>query len=543
MLVLCTFLLFWIRYITGTETTWNVATYVYMGKMILAGGIPYRDAFDVKGPGIYYLYALSMVLFGQTSLSMKILEAIWHGATALVLFRVGARIYQREAAGFLAAGFYLIFLLFLATRGGTAEPDRLIVLPMGLGVLLLLDAWEVDSFWNWTLAGLTMAAAALLKLPAALLGAAMMFVAVRQDPNRMGRIATRLAALGLGFLAPLLLCAFYFHLHGALQDLWTAQFKLAPQYLRSFSAWSSPKCLLRSFTDSTHFPLYAMGGLALRGVITRGCKAVNWPEGLLLLWLLVAALSLFLHGLFFPYHFVPLAAPLALLSAPEVIGWRQESLPRRLAVLTLVLLFLIMPALKLPPSLLRGWHPPSDELAFRKVWHELARSLQARTTTQDSVFLWANVPQFYLDADRNSPSRYFHSIYLATDWPGLGLREQYLAELSRHKPKFFAVDKAGPIGGPCPFSQVDYYQAFRGFTGLQQFLEAEYMLEQDTSRYTLYRRKDVPAPTAHHIQLGLEDDRLAVGGARVNRVGDLDGAQTVEASCGGCSFACGGANE
>src|SRR5713101_4330918 len=132
VLILCAFLLFWIRHSNASETGLNIATYLYVGKTILEGGIPYRDAWDIKGPGIFYLFSFSILLFGKTALGIEILEGIWQALTALIVFLIGKRIYQREVAGYLAAAFYLIYLLFFAARGGTAEPDRLIPLPMAL---------------------------------------------------------------------------------------------------------------------------------------------------------------------------------------------------------------------------------------------------------------------------------------------------------------------------------------------------------------------------------------------------------------------------
>ncbi len=543
VLILSAFLLFWISRVAHGEANWNAATYLYVGKTILEGGIPYRDAYDVKGPGIYYLFAFSMLLFGKTALGIQILEGIWQALTGLVLARIATRIYKREAIGVIAASLYLIYLLCFATRGGTAEPDRLVSLPSGLGVLFLLEAGEEDRLWRWILAGLTMAVAALLKLPAALLGAVMMFRAMRQGPARFGRVSARLAALAAGFLTPLLLCAVWFYLRGALEDFWTAQFEYAPGYLRRFNAWGSPACLRQNFFLSIHLPLYAMGGLTLVGVVASGRKAWRWPAGLILGWLAVAALGLFLHGLFFAYHFVPLAAPLAILSARAIAGWKEEPAASRLAVVVLTLLFLVMPVIRVPSLLLSSRRAVGEERAAADVWRTLAVSLRARTMPEDTVFLWGNVPAFYLEADRRSPSRFFHSIYLSIDWPGLGTHPQFLADLTAHEPKFFVVNKSGAMGSPCPFSQLDYYAAFRRFAELQRFLEAEYVVEQDTPHYTLYRRKDVAPPGAQRESLDLENDGLAALGAPVDCVGDFDGAQTVVAGCGGGSLAGGGADE
>jgi hypothetical protein len=55
------------------------------------------------------------------------------------------------------------------------------------------------------------------------------------------------------------------------------------------------------------------------------------------------------------------------------------------------------------------------------------------------------------------------------------------------------VSRSGATGGPCPFNHVDYYGAFLRFTALQRFLAARYVVEEETARYTLYRRKDTPS--------------------------------------------------
>jgi 4-amino-4-deoxy-L-arabinose transferase-like glycosyltransferase len=479
--------LFWVEHVGGLETSWNAATYVYVGKTILAGGMPYRDAYDVKGPGIYYLFALALFPFGASLVGIQLLDATWQALTALVLYRVGVRIYRSEAAGILAGLLYVIYQLAFVTRGGTAEPDRLVALPIGLGVLCLLDARADDRYRSWILAGVTMSAAALLKLPAALFGIVMLGIATAARPVRVDRIVARVAALAAGFLAPILACVLWFHLRGALGDLVDAQFELAPRYLRAFSAWRSPACLRMEFVRAFHLPLYALGGLGIVYALLRRRQALQWPEWLVVAWLLVAAASLLLHGLFFPYHFVPLAAPLALLGGRAIAGWREQSTGLRAVAVLAGALFLALPVVKVPRVLVSG---PRDEGASNDVWRTLAASLRARMTAGDTVFLWANAPQFYLDMGRPSPSRFFHSIYLSSEWLESDTHPQFLADLAAQPPRFFVVSRSGATGGPCPFNHVDYYGAFLRFTALQRFLAARYVVEEETARYTLYRRKD-----------------------------------------------------
>ena len=45
---------------TGTDST----VFLYIGRLILHGGIPYRDAFDHKGPLVYLLDAAGLAIHG-----------------------------------------------------------------------------------------------------------------------------------------------------------------------------------------------------------------------------------------------------------------------------------------------------------------------------------------------------------------------------------------------------------------------------------------------------------------------------------------------
>lgn len=527
------------------ENTWNVGTYRYVAKVILGGGLPYRDVYDVKGPGIYYFYALAEFWFRGPA-GFRILDALWQTATAFLLVRIGTRVYGREAAGWAAAAAFLVMQLYYASWAGFPEPDTLVSLPVGLGVLAMLRARDADRLIFWFFGGAMMGLAALLKLPAGLWGAAMIVLALRRAPIDWRTILPRLAGLAAGFSSPLLLCAIYFYARGALKELLVAQIVLAPQYLREFSAWGHWACIRTNLFRVYILPLYPLAAIALLGFVFWRRDALRPGEGLVLAWLAAGATALLLHGLFFPYHFMPLAAPLALLSGEVLAGalGRGEPSPAaRLGVAALAGLYILLPVIKIPVRVsadLRALRLPSQA---EQEWAGLTSSLRARTSPEDTLYIWGNLPRFYLDTERRPASRFFHSVYLSMPVLSDEARTVFVLDLAANHPKFFVANKAGAIGGNCPFTQLDYYAAFRRLTELQRFLEAEYVVEEDKPRYTLYRRKDVAAPAAQRERLRREDDRLAVGGAPVDGASNLNRAQLVVPGCGGCAFAGGGANE
>src|SRR5262245_38356831 len=81
--------------------------YAYVGQRILHGEVPFRDAWDQKPPGVHYTYALMWAIWPDERVvaAADLLAAV---ATALVLWRLGARLGEGPWAGELAA---LLFLL------------------------------------------------------------------------------------------------------------------------------------------------------------------------------------------------------------------------------------------------------------------------------------------------------------------------------------------------------------------------------------------------------------------------------------------------
>src|SRR6516225_2389052 len=57
--------------------------YAVVGDGILHGKVPYKDLWDFKPPGIFFVYALAQGIFGKSMLAPRLLEVI--GLVALVV--------------------------------------------------------------------------------------------------------------------------------------------------------------------------------------------------------------------------------------------------------------------------------------------------------------------------------------------------------------------------------------------------------------------------------------------------------------------------
>lgn len=51
--------------------------YAYIGDFMLHGGVPFRDAWELKPPAVYFTYAAAFVLFGRSELGVRLFDVLY----------------------------------------------------------------------------------------------------------------------------------------------------------------------------------------------------------------------------------------------------------------------------------------------------------------------------------------------------------------------------------------------------------------------------------------------------------------------------------
>ncbi len=132
--------------------------YSLVAREMLAGRMPYRDAFDFKPPGIFLVYALARALFGGAQIGIRILEVASMGLTCFGLVRLSEMLFGKRTVGFMAGalasqvhahldfwhtaqpetfgGSLTVWAILLAFRADRSEKSRAFLLQwVGSGVL------------------------------------------------------------------------------------------------------------------------------------------------------------------------------------------------------------------------------------------------------------------------------------------------------------------------------------------------------------------------------------------------------------------------
>jgi hypothetical protein len=179
--------------------------YAYVAWRMLAGDVPYRDAFDQKPPGIYGVYAALFALGARSGVAIHLLLYAWTAFCAFALHRL-----VREGAGAVAAAGAALAFALLSTdprlTATAANTESFMILPIVASWLALGSAGRDDRAAGWIACGAWIAASCWFKPVAASNGLFTLgwaaFDAARSPRRGLGpEIGRRVGLISLGGIA------------------------------------------------------------------------------------------------------------------------------------------------------------------------------------------------------------------------------------------------------------------------------------------------------------------------------------------------------
>jgi len=486
--------------------------YAYVGQRILAGDLPYRDAWDQKPPAIHYTYALMRALWpGDGAVGAADLLAA--GAVAWLLYRIGAVTGSPPAGAVAAVLFLLLSNPSLTRLGGIrlrAQCETFIAVVAAGGLLLLLDRAAGTRPLKALAAGLLFGVAFLFKY-----NAGIYLVSGVLAAWLWRRIAWRdLAWVGAGFALPLVVVGAIFAAGGALGDLYAATITYNLRY--SGETYAGPFAVVRYLLA---FPIERASVDALWTVGGAGClilipSAVGRRERLVApLWVAAACLSIAVNGSRgLPQYFVQANPALALaagwgaIAAWALIKARAGRHATAVGLAAVVVVAVAVWRVDQFPKLLEQTRFDAryalgridretylsrygDDRKFSALSSAaLADTIRTRTRGSDTVYVFGFTCGAYVQADRVSASRFFWSrpviAGFAADRPGYGIGG-LLAELQRHAPALVALQRKD--WAPDVSDSAEFFMRTEPLAG---WLETNYVRTDGPEAFDVWIRKD-----------------------------------------------------
>ncbi|MGK4002487.1 glycosyltransferase family 39 protein [Sorangium sp. So ce1036] len=518
--------------------------YAMVARTVLDGGMPYRDAFDFKPPGIFVLYALARALFGPAQWGIRVLEVLGLTGMCLAMASFAGRAFGDRRIGVVAAalavlvhaqldfwhtaqpesfgGMLTFFALLAATPRGSAGAPR----PSPTAAALVV-------------AGALFGAAGLLKPPlagggvvlAAALGAPAIADLARRAARRAapppspgdeaGRAAASTPALlrdalrpalliALGGVLPGLACVAWFAAEGALGDLWEVLFVFTPHY--TALGWQDAGVLEMAWHGVSEWLVRYSGPIAL-GL---ACLVALHPERheRAAVALLSGVIAMHLVGVvmqakFFPYHYGatwPLTAMLAALGLWK--AWqrcvRRGALAAAALGAALVVAAFARSATKDVAdgylercaeriALLAGGARDLDRLdrlasvadVNAAANRAVAAWVRERVAPGRPIFVWGFEPVIYDLADRTPSTRYLYNVPQRAAWAREEARDALMRDLAASPPAAIVVERRD-VFPSVTGDALDSRDTLDGFPALAGLLADRYRLAVLIEDFEIY---------------------------------------------------------
>jgi len=475
------------------------------------GGTLYRGFWDLKPPGIYYLYRLSFIAFGRSMLAPRLLDLLFSLATAGGLVMIGRRLASLWAG--VAAAF-----LFLCRYGlgfdywHSAQADGFASLPLALAALTMLAAERRRSWWLACLCGALVGLAVVTKFT---LGIFVLLPLLALALNREQRLAPRAARAAAYLLGSSLVVG------ATVFVIWRAHALKA--MIEIMFAWNSHYAAIRAsglgviagqtwrFWFGHDHAILVLAGLfalvGLAGLVRR--REGGWLQWAPTAWLALMLVQVYAQGKYFEYHWLPALPPFCLLAGVGITAsWRalrervaSANAVRGLAAAGLVVLMAALVSgyraqFSQEIGVANGRVPMAtflDSFRDRQDFSlsadlQVAQFLRQHTAPGTPALVWGFEPIIYFLADRPPASRFISQQPLVTPWSPPEWREELLTDLRRKRPQYILVVHNDVM----PWVTLRPYDSageLAYFAGLADLLRRDYCPEVRIEDFDIWQRR------------------------------------------------------
>ena len=447
------------------------------------GQLLYRDVWEQRPPGIYFVYLAGFRLLGWSAAAVAWLDIIAAAVTACCLY-LAARRLATVVAGAAVACLYAALTMpsWLYGHGGFLERS---VCETFIAALIAAAAWAAVRYHDRPSGGLAFAigllcgGAVVLKPNAGLYyPALLLWIACYRSRHEPWRVHLRPLLLSIaGAVVPPLLTFIWLWKLGILGDARVAVLDFNRYYVaEGFSAGQSAvdfskAVFLRMKTD----PLWLAGTVGTVAVLWQLIRDRRLPPlaGLAVIWGGAAALVIIVNGarLFNSYFINPLP-PLALLAGYFLAEFPRGSRVRSTVALATaaMMVFLLVErqyatrVLGTAASDFSAVRGTTDRLAYLDLFGgydnqrgysaranaELAAYIHEHSSPDDRIFLFGiNGAGVYFAADRLPAHRFLRvNFFVATGFPDPAFRlDSVTRQLAERKPRYLVFEQLHSASG------------------------------------------------------------------------------------------------
>ena len=495
--------------------------YGVVAEGMLRGDVPYRDLWDFKPPGIFFVYAASFAVFGKTMMAPRLVEVIMMIGGVLGLRRLGGVFFGSRTAGIMGGAVYaLVHAQMDFWHSG--QPEAFAGALTIYALVLTTHDWSRHrAHFAQMAAGLLFGMAFVLKPPfggGAVACAYFLTAHRRADGMSWLRAVTPFWWMGFSSLIPIAACCSWFYAAGGWPALSWTLFEFAPGY--TALGWvnrSAGGMFFHSMSEGFFglSSLLAMGTIAAAAIHPRANRE---REGLLLLLgvLSFQFIGITVQGKFFQYHFLASVPLIGLIAGHGFYKlWKRVALGSVSGTVAFGAFMIVAATMRLPVNdapegfwnrsgirmryLLSAGRSLNRVSLDEKIHYVAGYNLDvARRTANvvkrhvkpgDHLYIWGFEPAIYSMSETIPSSRYIYNVPQRAKWQNERPRRTLMADLRKNPPKAVVTQRRDAMHFVTGHRK-DSTDSLPDFPEMNRWLHANYQKAQTIDRFALWLPKE-----------------------------------------------------
>jgi hypothetical protein len=434
-------------------------SYAYMGHLLLQGGIPYLDFYEMKPPALFYSYALLSGLSGGNLAWMHVWMALLLFVGGMLLFYLVRR-WMDDGAGAVAALAYAALTLTAYASGFSIQAEHLVGFFAIAGLWALTRGLQTGRSRFILLAGVLLCYGLLVKqngLFFALLAISLVpFFHRSENPTQWFANTLRDGGwLAAGAVIPAAVFGIILGMQGALKEFWFWNVEY-PRTYTSTIPWEMGRSLLGNGLKKMYAELPAFWVMGGAGTVLIWLTRLSlWKKWAVTGFLLMAALSVTPGKRFYGHYFLHFFPALAVGAGAVVYAlgrWLEPLAGRTLRLVLGPIVLVVLLALTIAARDAYYFRPNFTNI-LRDTYgsnpfpesRQLADYLNRLYQPGDGLVVFGSEPQIYAYTLAEAPTRHHFMGFLLKGHPREAEWQEEVIRSVEADPPMYAVWVQHPL--------------------------------------------------------------------------------------------------
>ena len=423
--------------------------YAYAGQLLLQGIPPYTQAYNMKLPGMYIIYALIISMVGESPTAIHTGLLIVNLLTIVAIFLFTRKLFN-DIIALTASAAFTVLSINPFVHGAFAHAEHFVILFIMASLTALFYSFDTPNGKKIFVSGLLAGIAFLIKQHAAsfvgLAISATLLESLFREQKPTGKIFLKPLLFLMGVLAPFIFICLYFLSIGKWGNFIYWTFAYAREYvsladpLTGLLDLKRKTILISNYSGSLLF-LAFMGAFSLFDP-----RMENSKRAFLCLLIIFSFLAI-TPGFYFREHYFIMLLPVVSLFVAISLECIYKYLPftnRRIRFFIPVLIFTLAVGSSL--SQMHTYLFEMPPLSASRLTHSLnplpesihiARYIRERSRPSDKIAVLGSEPQIYFYAQRKSATGFIYMYPLMEKQKfALPMQLEMIRELETEKPKY-----------------------------------------------------------------------------------------------------------